>query len=59
MPAYKDKEKSTWFVEFRYKKRGSLKKTDKKKKRGFATKKEALEWERNFLNSVENTTYFC
>lgn len=47
MPAYKDERYNTWFTAFYY--------TDwqgkrvKKMKRGFATKKEAQEWERVFL----------
>lgn len=47
MPAYKDERYNTWFTTFYF--------TDwqgkriKKMKRGFLTKKEALEWERVFL----------
>lgn len=47
MPAYKDKNNGSWYLQFRY--------TDwtgerrPKVKRGFATKREALEWERQFL----------
>ena len=47
MAAFKNKENGTWYVQFRY--------TDwkgerqQKLKRGFATKREALEWEREFL----------
>lgn len=47
MPAYKDERYNTWYTAFYY--------TDwqgkhiKKMKRGFATKKEAQEWERVFL----------
>ena len=47
MAAFKNKENGTWYVQFRY--------TDwkgerqQKLKRGFATKKEAQEWEREFL----------
>ena len=47
MAAFKDKENGTWYVQFRY--------TDwkgerqQKLKRGFATKKEAQAWEREFL----------
>ena len=59
MPAYKDEEKGTWFCEFRYKdNRGNTRKT---KKRGFKTKKEALEYERFFLTTAnekaENITF--
>ena len=47
MPAYKDKQKGTWFISFRY----NDWKGDrvKKMKRGFGTKREALEWEKFFL----------
>ena len=47
MAAFKNKDNGTWYVQFRY--------TDwkgerqQKFKRGFATKREALEWEREFL----------
>lgn len=47
MAAFKNKDNGTWFVQFRY--------TDwkgerqQKMKRGFATKREALAWEREFL----------
>lgn len=46
MAAYKDTQRNTWFVAFYYKDwKGDNK---KKKKRGFRTKKEALEWEQRF-----------
>lgn len=47
MAAFKNKDNGTWYIQFRY--------TDwkgerqQKLKRGFATKREALEWEREFL----------
>ena len=47
MPAYKDKNKGTWYASFYYENWMGIK--EKKMKRGFATKREALEWERNFL----------
>lgn len=47
MPAYKDKERDTWYCKFNYKDWRGEKKT--KLKRGFRTKKEAVEWEREFL----------
>lgn len=47
MPAYKDEAKGTWFTAFYFKDWQG--KQTKKMKRGFATKKEALEWEREFL----------
>ncbi len=46
MPAYKDNNNNTWFVKFRYKDWTGQSK--EKKKRGFATKREALAWEENF-----------
>ena len=47
MPAYKDAKKNTWYVKFRYKDwTGQNKEV---MKRGFATKREALQWERNFM----------
>lgn len=47
MPAYKSKNNNTWFVKFWYKNLYGERKN--KTKRGFATKREALEWEREFL----------
>ena len=46
MPAYKDKEKGTWYVKFYSKNWQGINK--QVKKRGFQTKKEALEYERNY-----------
>ncbi len=46
MPAYKDKERGTWYCQFYYKTWEGENK--KKVKRGFSTKKEALEWENDF-----------
>ena len=49
MAAFKDKKNGTWYVQFRY--------TDwtgerqQKLKRGFGTKREAQEWEREFLRT--------
>ena len=46
MPAYKDKKKNTWYAKFNYKDwKGEIKFTTK---RGFATKREALEYENEF-----------
>lgn len=46
MPAYKDKTQNTWYTSFYYENwKGERK---RKLKRGFATKREALEWEREF-----------
>ena len=47
MPAYKDKEKGTWYASFYYE--DWTGKKVKKLKRGFSTKRDALEWERTFL----------
>ena len=43
MPAYKDKNKGTWYVSFHY--FDWTGKNVRKMKRGFATKKEATLWE--------------
>ena len=46
MAAYKDKLQNTWYTSFYYENwKGERK---RKLKRGFATKREALEWERTF-----------
>lgn len=47
MPAYKDAERNTWFVKFQYKDWKNERKWVTK--RGFKTKREALQWEREFL----------
>ena len=47
MPAYKDKAKGTWYASFYYE--DWTGKKVKKLKRGFSTKRDALEWERTFL----------
>lgn len=47
MPAYKDKTKGTWYASFYYTNWDG--KREKKMKRGFRTRREALEWERVFL----------
>lgn len=47
MPVYKDEERNTWYCKCNYKDWSGASKA--KMKRGFATKKEALEWERDFL----------
>ncbi len=54
MAAFKDKERGTWFCKFYYTEYTGERK--QKKKRGFATKKEALEWERNFLTKEKEDT---
>ena len=52
MPAYKDGKAGTWFVKFYCKDwTGENKQI---KKRGFATKREALDYERNYKIRQEN-----
>lgn len=47
MPIYKNEKNGTWYVMARYKDwRGERK---QKCQRGFATKREAQEWERQFM----------
>lgn len=47
MPAYKDEKTGKWFAKFYYTNWQGIKK--QKWKRGFVTKKEALGFERDFL----------
>ena len=47
MPVSKDEKRNTWYCKCNY--RDWLGESKSKMKRGFATKKEALEWEREFL----------
>ena len=47
MDAFKNKGRETWFCRFYYTEYIGERK--QKKKRGFATRKEASEWKRNFL----------
>lgn len=47
MPVYKDEKRNTWYCKCNY--RDWLGESKSKMKRGFVTKKEALEWEREFL----------
>ncbi len=47
MPAYKDSKQGTWYTSFYFENWQGVK--QKKLKRGFATKKDALAWEREFL----------
>ena len=54
MPAYKDKERSTWFVKFSYKNSQGERKYITK--RGFATKKAAMQYERDFLVQKSGST---
>ena len=54
MPAYKDKKRGTWYVSFNYKDwQGKQRKT---LKRGFATKREALQYENEFKQKKSGTT---
>ena len=50
MPAYKDEKRNTWYCQFYYEDWQGTKK--KKQKRGFKTKREALEWESKFKLSA-------
>lgn len=53
MPAYKEKNSPRWYVSTKYTDWQGVHK--RKLKRGFATKREALEWERKFqLQSTSN-----
>ena len=47
MPAYKDSRQGTWYASFYFENWQGVK--QKKLKRGFTTKKDALAWEREFL----------
>ena len=47
MPAYKDNRQGTWYASFYFENWQGVK--QKKLKRGFVTKKDALAWEREFL----------
>lgn len=47
MPAYKDKKTGKWYASFYFTNWNGVR--EKKMKRGFETKKAALEWEREFL----------
>ena len=51
MPAYKDKERNTWYCKFYYETWDGQKKHTTK--RGFQTKKAAIEWENEFKASVK------
>ena len=56
MAAFRNKDNGSWYVQFRYTDwRGERK---QKLKRGFATKKEALAWEREFLSLYRNRERF-
>lgn len=53
MPVYKDQKRGTWYVRVCYTTWQGEKK--ERKKRGFATKREAVAWEENFLDQVGGT----
>ena len=50
MSAYKDKTQGTWYVSFRYV--DWTRKKTQKLKRGFKTKKEALNYEKEFIRKT-------
>lgn len=54
MPAYKDKQRGTWYANFYYKDWTGERKH--KCKRGFKTQREAKEWERLFLDQQSKTS---
>ena len=51
MPVYKDEAKGTWFVKCYYTDYTGVKR--QRKKRGFKLQREAKEWERDFLASLQ------
>lgn len=51
MPAYKDNMKGTWYVSFYYENWKGV--SERKLKRGFKTRRDALEWERSFKMQKE------
>ena len=50
MPVYKDEKNGRWYAMVRYEDWKGQRK--QKCKRGFATKREALEWERRHIRSL-------
>lgn len=54
MPAYKDEKKGTWYAQFYY--TDWQGKKHKTKKRGFATKRDALAYEREFISKQSKST---
>lgn len=54
MPVYKDKDRNTWYCQFYYKDWTGKRK--QKRKRGFKREKDAKEFERTFLNSLQVNT---
>ncbi len=53
MPAYKDADRGTWYVQFYYEDWTGTRR--KKKKRGFSRKKDAEAWEEEFLRTSART----
>ena len=53
MPAYKDKKSGKWMARYTYRTWDGKRKESKK--RGFKTKREALQWERDFLKEKEGS----
>jgi len=51
MPVYKDEKRNTWYCKCNYK--DWLGESKSKMKRGFATKKDAQQWERDFFTEAE------
>jgi len=51
MPAYKDAQRGTWYAKFKYK--DWMDNTKDVTKRGFSTKREAVQWERDFRAQKE------
>lgn len=55
MAAYKDEKRGTWFVQCSYKDAANRK--QRKTKRGFATKREAQDWERGILANAKGSLH--
>lgn len=53
LPAYKDADRGTWYAQFYYEDWTGTRR--KKKKRGFARKKDAEAWEEEFLRTSART----
>lgn len=51
MPVYKDKKRGTWYCQFYYQDWTGT--TKQKRKRGFSTQREAKEWKRNFMSTLQ------
>lgn len=54
MPAYKDKKRGTWYCQFYYQDWNG--ETKQKRKRGFKREKDAKEWERNFMSTLQTNS---